>query len=73
MEPPKIYGGKAISNKYVFSCLWKVSIVSEDLIITGSWYQIVDAATEKALLPIFNLALGTKCCLKTDDLRVLDM
>ena len=31
-----MYGEKAISNKYVFSLLQKVSIVSEDLIITGS-------------------------------------
>ena len=31
-----MYGEKAILNKYVFSFLQKVSIVSEDLIITGS-------------------------------------
>ena len=31
MEPTQIYGGKAISNKYVLSFLQKVSKVSEDL------------------------------------------
>ena len=36
----KIYGGKAISNKYVLKILWKVAIVSEDLIVIGSWFQI---------------------------------
>ena len=29
--------------------------------------------TEKALLPIFSLVLGTKRCLETDDLRVLEI
>ena len=60
MEPPKIYGGKVISNKYVFNFLRKVSIVSEDLIAIGSSFQIVGAATEKARLPIFSIVLGTK-------------
>ena len=36
MEPLKNYGRKAISNKYVFSVLRKVSTVSEDLIVIGS-------------------------------------
>ena len=49
-----MYGGKAISNKYVFIFFTK------------------DAATEKAYLPIFSLVLGTKSCLETDDLRVLE-
>ena len=33
MEPSNIYGGKAISNKCVFSFLPKVAIVSEVLIM----------------------------------------
>ena len=53
MEPPKIYVGKAISKKYVFSvCLQKLAIVSEDWIVTRSWFQIVGAATGKVHLPI---------------------
>ena len=71
MEPPKSYGGKAISNKYVFSFLRKVSKVSEDLIVIGSLFQIVGAATEKAHLPMFSLVLGTKRCSEPDDLRFL--
>ena len=39
MEPPQIYGGKAISNKYVFSFLRKVSTVSEDSIVIGRSYR----------------------------------
>ena len=58
MEPPKLYGGKAISHKYVFNFLPKVSIVSEDLITIGSRFQMVGGDTEKACLPIFNLVLG---------------
>ena len=50
-----------------------MSIVSEDLIAIGSWFEIVDAATEKAHLPIFNLALGTRSCLEKGDLRVLEI
>ena len=30
-------------------------------------------ATEKVRLPIFSLVLGTKRCLETDDLRVLEI
>ena len=71
MEPSKFHGGNAISDKYIFSFfLRKVPIVSEHLIVIGSWFQIVGATTEKTLLPIFNLILGTKSCLETDYLRV---
>ena len=35
--------------------------------------QIICAATEKAHLPIFSFVLGTKVCLETDDLRVLEI
>ena len=73
MEPPTIYGGKLISNKYVFSFLSKTSIVSEDLIVIGSGFQIVGSATEKARLPIFSFVLGTKSCLEMADLRVLEI
>ena len=34
---------------------------------------MVDAATEKARLPIFSLVLGTKRCLEADNLRVLQI
>ena len=72
MEPPKSYVGKAMSNKYVFSFLRKASIVSDDLIVIGSWFQIVGAASEKARLPIFSLALGTQSyCLEMDTLSGL--
>ena len=70
-KPPNIYGGKAISNKYVLSFLWKVALGSDDLIGIGSWFQIVGAATEKAHLPILNLVFRQKSCLEIDDLRVL--
>ena len=65
-----IYGGKAISNKYVFSfCLRKVSIVFGDLIVIWSLFQIVVATPEKARLPQLSFVLGTKSCLETDDLK----
>ena len=38
--------------------LRKLGIVSEDLIVIGSYFQIVGAATEKARLPILSLVLG---------------
>ena len=71
MEPPIIDGGKEISNKYVFRFLQKVFIVSEDLIVIGSRFQIVGTVTEKARLPIFSLILGTKSYLEMDNLRDL--
>ena len=58
----------------MFSVFYKkMSIVSEDLIVIGSCFQIVDAATEKARLSVFNLVLGTRSCLETEDLRVLEI
>ena len=51
MEPPNIYGGKAISNT-CFEFLRYVAIVSEDLIETGTGFQVVGGATENARLPI---------------------
>ena len=53
--------------------LWKVVIDSEDLIVIGSWFQIVGAVTEKARLPILSLVLAQKNCLETDYLRILDI
>ena len=53
--------------------LRKVSIVSGDLIIIGGLFQIVGAATVKARLPTFSFVLGTKSCLETDELRVLEI
>ena len=50
-----------------------MSIVSEDLIVTEGWFQIVGVATEKARLPIFNLVLGTKSCFETDALKVREI
>ena len=46
--------------------------VSEDLIVPGSWFQIVGTATEKACSLIFSLVLGIRSCLETDHLRVLE-
>ena len=50
-----------------------MSVVSEDLIVIGNVFQIVGAATEKAHMPLFSLVLGTKRCMETDDLRILDI
>ena len=50
-----------------------MSIVSEDLIVIGGLSQIAGAAAEKARLSIFSLVLGTKRCLETDDIRVLEI
>ena len=36
-------------------------------------FQIVGTATQKARLPILSLVFGTKSCLETDDLRVLEI
>ena len=57
-----MYGGKAISNKYVLSSYWVLGVISEDVIVIliASWFQIVGAATEKARLPILSVVLGTK-------------
>jgi len=65
------YGGKANSKQFFF--LRKIPLVSEDLIVIGSGFQIVGTSTEKAHLPIFSLVLGIKSCLKMVDLRVLGM
>ena len=64
-----MYGGKAVSNKGVFIFLRMVTIVSNDLIVIGSLYQIVGAATEKACLPVFSFILVAKRYFETDDLR----
>ena len=72
-ETAEILWCKAISNKYVFNFLRKVSTGSEDLIAIGSSFQVIGAATEKACLPIFSLVLRTKSCLEADDLRVLEI
>ena len=49
--------------------LWKIAIVSEDLIVMGNLFHIVVAATQKVQL---HLVLGTKHYLEIDDLRVLE-
>ena len=58
MEPPKIYGGTAISN-IDFQYLRKVSVVSEDLIVIAD-SKLLAQPQRKALLLIFSLVLGTK-------------
>ena len=67
MEPLKMCGGNAISYKYVFltkgGCSLKRFNCNRELI------QIVGVTTKKAL----SLVLGTKCCLETDDLRVIEI
>jgi len=47
----KIYGGKAITNKYVF---FFYETDSEGLTVIGSWFQIIGIHTEKACLPKFS-------------------
>ena len=70
MEPPKYYGGKAMSeNMFKVFFLRKVAIVSTYFIIIRCCFQIVVAATEKPRLPLFSLDLGTKMCLETDYLK----
>ena len=41
--------------------------------IIGNWFQIAGAVTEKARLPILSFIFGTKGCLETDYLRVLEI
>ena len=53
-----MYARKIISNKCFEFCLRKMAIVSEDIIVTGSYFKIVGAARENARLSI--LVLGTK-------------
>ena len=53
--------------------LRKMGIVSKELIVIGTLFRIVCAATEKARLPILSIVLGTPSCLKKDDLRVLEI
>ena len=48
-----------------------MAIVSKDLIVIWSLFQIVGTATHEAHLPRLSLVLRTKCCLETNDLRVL--
>ena len=48
------------NKKICVCCLRKVAIVSEDLIVMGSSFQIFGAARDKSRLPKFNLILGTK-------------
>ena len=64
-----MYGGKAVSNKGVFIFLRMVTIVSNELIVIGSLYQIVGAATDTACLPVFSFVLVTTRYLETDALR----
>ena len=54
--------------KQVGFCLRRnVVIFPTDLTLTGSEFHRVGAATEKALVPIFVLTLGTKSRLELDD------
>ena len=64
------------TNMFLF--LWKVAIVSEDLIVIGSWFQTFGAATENICLANIELStvysvLGTKSFLEMDDLRVVEI
>ena len=58
MEPLKFYGGKTISNKYVFNFFRKVSIVSEDLMYalsifgTGTFGEINTDAVLGNVMPV---------------------
>ena len=56
-EQPKIYGG-------VF--FRKIAIVSDVFKVTGSAFQTLGAATEKARLPKLSFVLGTISC-ESDD------
>ena len=73
MEPPTIYGGKAISNKCVFNFfLQKMPLVSEDLhcnmeLIPNCWRSHRESSFANIQLSFRNKMFGT------DDLRVLDI
>ena len=41
MAPLKIDGREAVLNKYVLSFLWKMAIISEDLIVIGVDSQLL--------------------------------
>ena len=56
MEPPGIYGRN--SNKYDFPR--KLAVVSEEVIVIGSLFEMFGAATGKTRFPILNLVLGTE-------------
>ena len=43
------------------------------VIVTGSRFLVVGAATKNADLPTLSLGLGTKRCLEIDDLRDVRM
>ena len=47
-----------------------MAIIVDDLIVIGSRFQTVAAATERVYLPILSLVLGTKSCLETGDLEI---
>ena len=63
---PKIFGGNAIWNKYVFNFFWKIAIVSDVFKVMGSSFQTLGAATEKACLLKLNFVLGTISCCEID-------
>ena len=67
----RIYGGKAIWNKYVLIFFRKVAIVSDVFKVMGSSFQTQGAATRKARLPKLSLVLGTISCCEMDDLSCL--
>ena len=53
--------------------LRKECIVSEDLTVIGFDSKLLAQPHQNARLLIFSLVLGTKSCLETDDLRVLEI
>ena len=59
-----------VEKQFQTNVLQKMATVSEDLIVIGSWFQIVGAVTKKACVPILSLVLATKSCFETVDLRV---
>ena len=65
---------KQFQTNTVFSvCLQKVFLVSEDLIVIGSRFQIAGTETEKARLRILRLVLVTQSCLEMNELSVLEI
>ena len=68
---PKIYGGNAICNKYVWIFIWKIAIVSDVFNVMGSSLQTLGAATEKARLPKLSYVLGKISCCEIDDMSCL--
>lgn len=56
-------------KKYILSFLRKEAVVSDDIKVMGSSFQIVGETTEKTRLLLFSPVLRTKSFCEIDDLK----